>query len=84
MAWDDDLPEWLDWSDRTQDAYEFAFDAPDEILSDPLVLRMFENAFFDHDSAAEVALINYLYDEYDLIWEDVWDWDAWREAYGAD
>lgn len=82
MAWDDELPKWLDWSDRTQHAYETAFDAPDEILSDPLVLRMFENAFFEHSRDAEVALINYLFDEYGLEWEDVWDWEAWREAYG--
>lgn len=29
------------------------------------------------------ALEDYLRDQYDLIFEEVWDWDAWREAYGG-
>lgn len=82
MAWDDDLPDWIDWTDAQEHAYEVAFNAPDEVLSDPFVLGMFEDAFIRHMDEAEQALIEYLYENYDLIWEDVWDWEAWREAYG--
>jgi hypothetical protein len=81
--WDEGLNyDWLTWSDRTRDAYGEAFNVSDEILRDPFVLTAFEDAFFKKEEGAQEALIEYLREEYGYEWEDVWDWEAWREAYG--
>lgn len=65
-------------------------DAFGETFSDPVAEALFHEAYFVRDSsfspeelgAIRDSLTEYLRDEYGIDFDDVFDWDAWREAYG--
>lgn len=67
---------------------------PDSAFNDPFVQQYFDNALFDFDHALTPeehadnldALKEYLWDEYGLDYDDVFDaewWDDYRELYDA-
>jgi hypothetical protein len=64
-------------------------DAFFEISGDETARALFHEAFFHRDAwdadqlgAIRDSLREYLYAEYDLDFDAVFDWEAWREAYG--
>jgi hypothetical protein len=60
-----------------------------EVMQDPNAQALFHEAFFHRDAwdseqlgAIRDTLREYLYDTYDIDFDAVFDWEAWREAYG--
>jgi hypothetical protein len=57
-------------------------------FQDTTAQALFHAAYFDQDYttservAIREALAEYLEDEYDIDFDDVFDWEAWRESYG--
>ena len=51
--------------------------------ADPLVQGMFERAFFDDDDQAYRDLIDLLWDEYGIDFEDAFNWEDFRSWYDA-
>lgn len=75
-----------DWSSIENDLWENAFSG--EALDDPYLQALYEAAYFEFDlSSADInflrdSLDSYLQDNYGVIFDDVFDWEAYREAYG--
>jgi hypothetical protein len=76
-----------DWSDFEMDMYErMAHDT--DALDDPMMQSMFDLAYFDQDVSHDIRenarewLDEYIADEYGFDFDDWFDWEAWREAYG--
>jgi len=63
-------------------------DVPPELQSDAQVSQLVNSAYFDRNLDADTryelrgALHDYVEAEFDLRWEDYFDWEAWREAMG--
>lgn len=77
------------WSGRETDMWE-RFNAYG-ITDDPVAQALFHEGFYNpgtHEGVDKLAirdtLADYLRDEYGLDFDDVFDWEAWREMYGAD
>lgn len=59
-------------------------------FNDPVAEALFHEGYFVRDSgfspdelgAIRDSLTDYLRDEYGIEFDDVFDWDAWRESYG--
>lgn len=50
---------------------------------DELAMGMFERAMFDDDNQAYQDLVDYLWDEYGIDFEDAFDWEDFRSWYDA-
>lgn len=63
-------------------------DAPDELTGDYTVNQLVETAYFDRDISSDQraefrqALRDYVEAEYDIRWDDYFDWEAWRAEMG--
>lgn len=61
----------------------------DEVLwgndfeADPRAQELFSQAFFDDDQAAYQALVDYMWDQYGIDFEDAFDWQDFRSWYDA-
>lgn len=44
---------------------------------------LFEAAVFDHSADAYQALVDYIWDEYGIDFEDAFSWEDFREWYGG-
>jgi hypothetical protein len=66
---------------------ELPFDVQERILADPFVEAFYHEAFWDWDLAGDTRadvyenFIAYMEDEYGVEWEEIFDWDDWRQAY---
>lgn len=86
-------PEDIGWEQITEDYFQSSFmqhssaETLDKMDSDYVLDHLFETAFFDRDTSysdrmdARDDVRQYLMDEYGLDIDDVFDWEAWREAY---
>lgn len=60
-----------------------------EIQNDHTLSQLFDTAFFDPNAThlqrmdARDELRSYLFSDYGLDIDDVFDWDAWRDAYSS-
>lgn len=54
-----------------------------EYETDPTAQQLFHDAFFDHNEAAYQDLIDYMWDEYGINFEDAFEWADFRAAYEA-
>jgi len=43
---------------------------------------LFMEAYFNDDQNAYLELVDYMWDEYQIDWEEVYDWQDFREWYG--
>lgn len=88
-----DQPDWLDdqfddWGDRYVEIYEDMAHGTDA-LNDPMLQALYDAAFVDIEfhgadlTAVREALYDYVQSEYGYAFEDYFDWEAWREAYGS-
>jgi hypothetical protein len=68
----------LDASDLTQDIL-FHENSDD---FDAYAQQLFVEAFFDQSEQAYEDLIDYMWDEYGIDFEDAFDWADFREWYG--
>jgi hypothetical protein len=74
---------WDSWGDRfndPQDMYAILW-SDDVSIVDQHAQDLFREAFFEKDDDAYAALVQYMHDEYDLDFEDLWDWEDWAEWY---
>lgn len=44
---------------------------------------LFRDAFFENKSDAYIDLLEYMWAEYDIDFEDAWDWEDFRSWYDA-
>lgn len=87
----DELPP--DWSEREADVFWGMADQLDP--DDNMLQVLYHNAYFvegqpadggfwgDERAAVREALAEYIYEQYGFLFEEIHDWEAWREAYGV-
>ena len=86
MAWYDDAWDNVDdyFGDISQDPNEV-----NEILFgdaqhlDQHAQDLFMEAFFNDNDAAYIDLVDYMWDEYNIDFEDAFDWEDFRDWYDA-
>jgi hypothetical protein len=84
---DYDVPE--DWFDSEVSLFDDLIGSDPEIGGDEFLQTLFDMAMFNEDmtpaqrDAAYQNLIDYLEDEYDIDFEDVFDWEDYRDWYDA-
>lgn len=67
--------------------YEQMADGSMNLYNDNMAQNLFDAALFDHDissgdrAAIMDSLRDYMWDEYGVDFDDVFDWEAYREAY---
>lgn len=85
---------WYDTDSWSGDDYfeEYADSNPDEVNEilfgdamhvDMHAQELFMEAFFNDNDAAYIDLVEYMHDEYDIDFEDAFDWQDFREWYDA-
>lgn len=89
MAYDDDdWAEGLGWSSTEERLFADLGNANQDVFNDELVQQAFDIGWFnmdvgsDYREAAREFVVEWLHNEYGIEFDDVFDWDAWREAYG--
>lgn len=78
------------WDDSEAEMFQDLVDANPQIADNDTVELYFHTAYFDTDTGltqAELDVVrdelhDYLYEEYGIEWDDVFDWEAFREWYG--
>lgn len=84
----DDWADGLGWSDFQERLFEDVAQDQNSILDDDLFKQAFDVGWFDQDAssayreAAREYVVEWLYQEHGIEFDEVFDWDAWRENYG--
>lgn len=77
------------WSPTESEIWQSSFGEGDAFY-DPVAQELYNQGFFNFDISSDDrmairgALEDYLHDEYGVSFDDVFDWDAWRDAYGSE
>jgi hypothetical protein len=85
---------WNGWSDDERALFDDAIetiggDLGQTIANDDWAGFLYHEAMWDFDIPADYragaydAFIDYMLDTYDVEWDEVYDWEAYREAYDA-
>lgn len=88
MPHDDEWAENLGWSGIEERLFEDIGERNEQIFQDELLQQAFDIGWFDMDvgsdyrEAAREFVYEWLESEYGIDFDEVFDWDAWREAYG--
>lgn len=88
MPHDDEWADGLGWSEIEERLFEDIGERNELIFQDDLLQQAFDLGWFDMDidheyrEAAREFVYEYLETEYGIDFDEVFDWDAWREAYG--
>jgi hypothetical protein len=79
-----------EWSDYFDLPYDFTNEEREDFVTDQYLESLVDAAFFEGRDFAEgefnfliETIEQYLLDEYDMTFDDVFDWDDWRESYNA-
>lgn len=89
MAWDDEYNVPEDWNSAEIDMYGDFVDIDERIGEDQYLQELFHEALFhdihghggpEHDFLMD-QLAEYLLNEYDLLFDEIFDWEGWREWY---
>lgn len=75
-----------DYDDDWGDEYYEPPDINDILFTDgfdPIAQELMVHGIIDGDDKAYADLVEYIYDVYGLEFEDVFDWEDFREWYGA-
>lgn len=78
------------WSAEEADIYREMIDDYPDLLDDPVIETLVHAAYFDMESGFSAReldsireeLSTYLEDNFGLDWDDIFDWEAYREWYG--
>lgn len=76
------------WSHSEAEIWYDAFGQYDQIFDDRIAQALYDYGFFNFDispderQAIRENLYDYLMDEYGIDFDQVFDWEAWRAAYG--
>lgn len=85
---DDSWAEGLGWSSTEERLFSDLGDANEAVFDDPLLQQAFDIGWFDMNVSGEYResarefVVEWLSSQYGIEFDDVFDWDAWREAYG--
>lgn len=85
---DDDWSEGLGWSRTEELLFENLGRENQNVFEDELLQQAFDLGWFDmnvssgYREAAREFVVEWLDSEYGVQFDDVFDWQAWREAYG--
>lgn len=88
MPHDDEWADGLGWSSIEERLFEDIGSRNANIFDDDLLQAAFDIGWFDmnvssdYREAAREFVYEWLDQEYGIDFDDVFDWDAWREAYG--
>lgn len=88
MPHDDEWAEGLDWSNTQEHLYGDIGAHNEAIFQDELLKQAFDIGWFNMDvdhrfrEAAREFVVEWLDTEYGIDFDEVFDWEAWREAYG--
>lgn len=77
-SWDDDWTDYYSPKD-TPDVNELLYG--NDSVSDAHARELFEAAFFDNDQGAYMNLLDYMWEEYNIDFEDAFAWEDFREWY---
>lgn len=92
MAWDDDYTVPDEWSATESLLFDNLIGQNPDIGEDQYLQELYDQALFrdihggggpQHDFLMD-SLMEYLLDEYGIVFDDAFDWEAWREWYGND
>lgn len=78
-----------DWSRFENQLWEDMAEGTD-FLNDPYLQALYEASFFEFGQSPGAtatirdALYVYMENEYNVNFDDIFDWEAWREAYGVE
>lgn len=89
MAWDDDFDYYVPekWSEDQAQLYDDMIEGNSAIAADQQLQFLYEEALYDMDlSPMDREIIlgmleDYLWEEYDIVFDEVFDWHAYREWY---
>lgn len=88
MAYDDDdIP--FSWSDSEMEFFDDFVGGEPELVDDTELQMLFHEALFDRDVTPgdrehfRDDLEEYLWDKYEIDFNEIFDWEAYREAYDA-
>jgi hypothetical protein len=76
-----------DWSEIEFGLFDSMVGHSAEIYGDQWMQTLYDTALFEHDISADdraavlSALRDYLWDNYGVDFDDVFDWEGYREAY---
>ena len=85
---------WEGWSEEESELFQDAIniiggDLGEQIQNDDWVGFLYHEAMWDFDIPADYrqgaydAFVEYMDDVYGVDWDEVYDWEAYREAYDA-
>lgn len=86
--WDNqwnNLPE--EWGETESRLFEDLLAGDSALENDRLAQALYDEALFNFDLSAEDrrdimdTLRDYLWEEYEIDFDDVFDWESWRELY---
>lgn len=83
-----------DWSDDELRLFQEAIEnvdpsIRDDVFNDPWVSTLYDVAMWDFEvapdfrQAAYDEFVRYMEAEYGIEWDEIYDWEAYREAYDA-
>lgn len=89
MANSDDFDYYIpdDWYGAEKDLYDSLVNGDPILGNDHTLQLLYDVALFDHDIRPEErdmamdALVDYLWDEYGIDFDEVFDWEGYREWY---
>lgn len=89
MPWDDDFDYFIpeSWSEEQADLYDQLVGSDPIVAGDQQLQFLYQEALFDMDlSAPDRQIIidmldEYLWEEYQIEFDDVFDWESYREWY---
>lgn len=76
-----------EWSEVEFQLFDSMASANPDLYNDQWIQTLYDAALFEHDisssdrAAIMESLRDYMWDEYGLDFDDVFDWEAFREAY---
>lgn len=88
MAWDDDYDLPKKWGPAERDIFrDMVRDIPEAARHDTMLMALFDYALFDNSLSPSdkdivyFALHDLLQDDYGVDFDDIFDWEAYREWY---
>lgn len=76
---------WDSWGERLndpQDMYAILW-SDDATIVDEHAQELFKEAFFEKNDDAYVELVDYMWDTYQMDFEEMWDWVDFDEWYDS-
>jgi hypothetical protein len=91
MSWDDDFNYMVpaSWSDEEALLYDDMLNGNPSIAGDAQLQFLYQEALYDLElspmdrAIVQEMLTDYMYEQYGLVFDDIFDWDGYREWYDS-